>query len=171
MAAEMERTEKPEAGRLGDLYVRYSPDAIRLAYILTGDRDLAEDLVQDAFVKVARRLGHLRHPDAFGAYLRRTVVNLSHNHFRRRRVEHAVLDRLAHAPSSSPNPNEELDDAIHAAILRLPARQREAMVLHFYEDLSDVQTAELLRCRPGTVRSLISRGMTSLRKDLEGVDR
>jgi RNA polymerase sigma factor (sigma-70 family) len=60
---------------------------------------------------------------------------------------------------------------MHEALLRLPERQRAAIVLRFYEDLSDVQTAEVLRCAPGTVRSLVSRGMKTLRTELEGVSR
>jgi RNA polymerase sigma factor (sigma-70 family) len=60
---------------------------------------------------------------------------------------------------------------MHEALLRLPERQRGAIVLRFYEDLSDVQTAEVLRCSPGTVRSLVSRGMKTLRSEFEGAAR
>ena len=60
---------------------------------------------------------------------------------------------------------------MHEALLGLPKRQRAAIVLRFYEDLSDVQTAEILRCSAGTVRSLVSRGMKTLRSKLEGVSR
>ena len=171
ISAEMGREASTEGTRLGELYLRYAPDGIRLAYLLTGDRDLAEDLVQEAFVRVAGRLGHLRQPDAFGFYLRRTIVNLSNSHFRHRRVERAYLLQVAGSREPSPNPNEELDEAMHAAMLRLPERQRAALVLRFYEDLSDVQAAEALRCAPGTVRSLVARGMKTLRADLEGVPR
>ncbi len=65
----------------------------RLAYLLTGDRELAQDLAQDAFVKVLGRFHDLRNRDAFWWYLRRTVVNLANSHFRRRRVERAWLER------------------------------------------------------------------------------
>jgi RNA polymerase sigma factor (sigma-70 family) len=60
---------------------------------------------------------------------------------------------------------------MHEALLRLPERQPTAIVLRFYEDLSDVQTAEILRCSPGAVRSLVSRGLKTLRSELEGVSR
>src|ERR687887_2103997 len=89
----VERMAAPETGRLGDLYLRHADEAVRLAYLLTGDRHLAEDLVQDAFVRLAGRLVHLRDPGAFHAYLRRTIVNLSNSYFRRRRVERAYLER------------------------------------------------------------------------------
>ncbi len=74
-----------EGGRLSDLYRLYADGATRLAYLITGDRALAEDLVQDAFVKLAGRLLHLRDSGGFEAYLRRTVVNLANSHFRRRK--------------------------------------------------------------------------------------
>lgn len=114
---------------------------------------------------------HMRHPDATGAYLRRIIINLSRSHFRHRRVERAYLDRVAHAPESRANPNDDLDESVHLALLRLPERQRAALVLRFYEDLSDNQTAEVMRCTAGNVRSLVSRGMKTLRAELEGVPR
>jgi len=160
-----------ERSSLGDLYARHAPEGIRLAFLLTGDRALAEDLVQDAFARLVGRLRHLRDPGAFGAYLHRTIVNLATSHFRHRRVERAYIERLAGAPDAPTNPNDERDEAMHEALLRLPERQRAAIVLRFYEDLTDVQTSEILRCSPGTVRSLVSRGMKTLRGDLEGVTR
>src|SRR5438093_10662400 len=81
-----------EGGRLAELYVRHSAEATRLAYMLTGDRQLAEDLVQDAFVRLAGRLVHLRDPGAFDAYLRRPIVNLAYSHFRGKRGERSYLD-------------------------------------------------------------------------------
>lgn len=163
--------EGSERGLLSELYVAYAPDGIRLAFLLTGDGALAEDLVQDAFARLVGRLRHLREPNAFWAYLRRTIVNLATSHFRHRRVERAYLERLAAAPSSVTNVNDELDETMHRVLLGLPKRQRAAIVLRFYEDLSDVQTAAVLGCSPGTVRSLVSRGMTTLREGLEGVPR
>ena len=160
-----------ERSTLGDLYVRHAPEGIRLAFLLTGDRALAEDLVQEAFARLVGRLRHLREADAFGAYLRRTIVNLVTSHFRRRRVERVYLESVARRPEVETNPNWELDERMHEALLDLPKRQRAAIVLRFYEDLSDVQTAEIIRCSTGTVRSLVSRGMRTLRSKLEGVSR
>jgi RNA polymerase sigma-70 factor (sigma-E family) len=165
----MAREGALERDRLADLYVAHAPEAIRLAFLLTGDWAMAEDLVQDAFARLVGRLQHLRDPGAFGAYLRRAIVNLAMSYFRHRRVERAYLEREAAAPSRENNPNEDLDETMHAVLLRLPQRQRAAIVLRFYEDLSDVQTAEILRCPAGTVRSLVSRGMKKLRSELEGV--
>jgi len=160
-----------DLGLLSELYVVHAPDGIRLAFLLTGDRALAEDLVQDAFARLVGRLQHLRARDAFAAYLRQTIVNLATSYFRHRRVERAYLERLAAAPSALTNDNDDLDEAMHHVLLRLPPRQRAAIVLRFYEDLSDAQTAEILRCSAGNVRSLVSRGMATLREALEGVAR
>lgn len=160
-----------ERSTLGDLYEQHAPEGIRLALLLTGDRSLAEDLVQEAFARLVGRLRHLRERHAFGAYLRRTIVNLATSHFRRQRVERAYLERVAPRREVQTNFNSELDERMYGALLGLPKRQRAAIVLRFYEDLSDVQTGEILRCSPGTVRSLVSRGMKTLRCDLEGVTR
>jgi RNA polymerase sigma-70 factor (sigma-E family) len=168
MTGGMAHEGAPERDRLADLYVAYAPEGIRLAFLLTGDRALAEDLVQEAFARLVGRLHHLRDPGAFGAYLRRTIVNLATSHFRHRRVERAYLEREAAAPSREGNANEALDEEMHAVLLSLPQRQRAAIVLRFYEDLSDIQTAEILRCSAGTVRSLVSRAMKTLREALEG---
>src|ERR671923_931917 len=93
LSADVDRQAEADGGRLGELYLRHADDAVRLAYLLTGDRALAEDLVQDAFVRLAGRLVHLRDPGAFEAYLRRTVVNLSNSYFRRKRLERSYLAR------------------------------------------------------------------------------
>jgi RNA polymerase sigma-70 factor (sigma-E family) len=165
-----------QAGRLGELYRDHADPALRLAYLLTGDRGLAEDLVQEAFVRVGGRFVHLRDPEAFGAYLRRAVVNLANSHFRRRRVERAYLtratsDAAVRAGSSQAGPPVEDRDQLWQALGRLPQRQRAAIVLRFYEDLSEARIAELLRCRPGTVKSLLSRGLEAMRTDIGGDER
>jgi len=162
----VEQAERGQRAGLAELYVQHAPDGIRLAFLLTGDRALAEDLVQEAFARFVGRLGHLRNPDAFGWYLRRTLVNLSRSHLRHRKVERAYLEGVAANLGRPPTPEGELDERIHEALLRLPDRQRAALILRLYLDLSEGQTAQILRCRPGTVRSLVSRGMRTLRSEL-----
>ena len=156
-----------EAGlrsRLADAYVRSAPGGIRLAFLLTGDRAVAEDLVQEAFVRFVGRFRFLRYPDDFEPYLRRTIVNLSKNHFRRRAVERAYLEREGpRAEDVSTDPDVATYDTLRSALLRLPVRQRTALVLRYFEDLPDATIAELLRCRPATVRSLVARGLEALR--------
>ena len=154
-----------ERSRLGELYERSAPGGIRLAYLLTGDPAMAEDLVQEAFLRFVGRLQHLRDPNAFDAYLRRTIVNLSKNAFRRRATERAHLDReRAGAESARMDPDVVTYETMRSALLTLPERQRAAIVLRYYEDLPEGQIAELLRCRPATVRSLVARGLEALRR-------
>ena len=147
------------------MYVRHAPAAMRLAYVLTADRELAEDLVQEAFVRLAGRFQHLRNRDAFDGYLRRTVVNLFLSHLRRTRVERAFLSRergVAERARVEPADVGQRDE-LWRALQQLPERQRAALVLRFYEDQSERATAETLRCSVPAVKSLVARGMETLR--------
>jgi RNA polymerase sigma-70 factor (sigma-E family) len=157
---------KIEGGVLGELYIRHAPEALRLAYLLTGDPTLAEDLVQDAFVRMAGRMLHLRDPGGFHAYLRTTVVNLARSHHRRREVERRFSERRSAAPIIEP-PDISERDGMRTALMTLPERQRTAIVLRYYADLSEAQTADLMRCRSGAVKSLVARGMSTLRLSVE----
>jgi RNA polymerase sigma-70 factor (sigma-E family) len=151
-------------GRAAELYQRHCSDAIRLAYLLIGDRHLAEDLTQDAFVRLFGRFHDLRKPDAFGFYLRRTVVNLSRDHFRRLQRERAHL-RGQHAQVEQDQSSRiEARDQLLEALQHLPPRQRAAVVLRYCEGLSEHETAELLQTSTGAVNSLVSRGLAALRE-------
>jgi RNA polymerase sigma factor (sigma-70 family) len=133
---------------------RYLP-MVRLATLLVDRVDLAEDITQDAYAVLYRRWDEIDSP---AAYLRLTVVNRSRDALRRRRLdrERPVLVSIAHdAP-------DELTDAIR----RLPARQRVAVVLRFYEDLTVDQIAEAMHTRPGTVKSWLNRAMNRLREEI-----
>jgi RNA polymerase sigma-70 factor (sigma-E family) len=164
MLADMGVDEAGASG-LAELYERSAPAGFRLAYLLTGDRGLAEDLVQEAFLRFVGRLHHLRDPGAFDGYLRRTIVNLSTDVFRRRAVERSYLERrTAELREGRHDPDVAGYTSMRAALLSLPQRQRAAIVLRYYEDLHESEIADLLRCRPATVRSLVARGLDALRK-------
>jgi RNA polymerase sigma-70 factor (sigma-E family) len=163
-----------ERGAMSDLYARYVPAAIRLAYLLTGDRQQAEDLAQEAFVRCTGRFAHLRARAAFDAYLRRAVVNLHTSALRRRRLEREWIrregGRIAHASSAMPDVAGRQD--LWRALGTLPARQRAALVLRYYEDLSETDTATALGCSVAAVKSLVARGSKALRASItEGEDR
>ena len=149
---------------LESLYLQRAPSALRFAYFLSGDQETARDLVQDAFVRVAGRFRYLRRPDAFDDYLRRTIVNLNASRLRRLKVERASLSREAAYPvvgvaERDPGVSEDL----WQAILDLPSRQRAAIVLRFYEDLSEVQAADILNCSVKALNQLVVRAMKTLR--------
>src|SRR5256712_5317824 len=131
----VDRRRDIDTSRLGDLYLRHADEAVRLAYLLTRDRALAEDLVQDAFVRLAGRLVHLRDPGAFDTYLRKTVVNLANSYFRRRRIERRYeLATRGAAPIGVPAHSVEDRQALAAALRKLPQRPRAALACGFYED-------------------------------------
>jgi RNA polymerase sigma-70 factor (sigma-E family) len=162
-----EAIEAGSSGRLESLYRSYSADALRLGYLLTGDRAIAEDLVQDAFVKVFARFRDLRHPEAFWWYLRRTIVNLSHSRLRRLRVEREYLAREGALPRPDGGSHDlEERDRVLAALRVLRPEQRAAIVLRYYEDLSEEDTAEAMGVAVGTVKSLVHRARERLREEL-----
>ena len=137
--------------------------AVRLAYVLTSDADLAEDVVAEAFVKVyvRWRRGEVRD---VGAYLRRAVANEANSRLRRRYLERREATRR-HGDDRGVRLVDDgaADrDEIWTALERLPARQRQAVVLRYYEDLSEAETAEVLGCSVGTVKSQVWRGLRRL---------
>ena len=133
------------------------PTMVRVAYLMTGSGAIAEELVQDSFLRVHQRWGKITHP---GAYTRRSVINACRSHNRRRRLE----DRYArsHGEEVIDLDADELSDALVA----LPHRQRAAVVLRYYQDLGEAEIAEALGCRRGTVGPLITRGLAVLRDSL-----
>src|SRR5215471_313211 len=130
---------------------------VRLAYLLTGHAAVAEELVQDAFVATHRTGGPLEDPYP---YVRRAVVNRCRSWGRRYTVERA------HRPRP-PDPAVLAADEMWDSLAALTVRQRAAIVLRFYEDMPDERIAEILDCRPSTVRSAVHRGLQTLRRVIE----
>jgi RNA polymerase sigma-70 factor (sigma-E family) len=149
------------------LYAATAPRAVRLAYLLTSDRALAEDIVQDAFIRVASRLGGLRDPHAVEAYLRRAVVNevlgRRRSLARRERRERAAVAGPATAQVSPMDTVDQRVDLIQA-LNGLPLQQRVTMLLRYWLDLGEVEIAETMNCAVGTVKSRLSRGLATLRE-------
>lgn len=152
---------------LADLYARHLPKAMRLAYFLTGDREAAEDLAQEAFVRVATRLRGAGAPASFEGYLRSAVVNLHRSKLRRLKLERDWLARERPRTDQAAGGEPIVHDELWRALLALPPRQRAAVVLRYYEDLSERETAELLGCSPGAAGQLVVRAMAFLRDRLD----
>ncbi|MGH9188238.1 MAG: SigE family RNA polymerase sigma factor [Acidimicrobiales bacterium] len=143
-----------------DLFFRAAyPGAVSLAHVLISDRWLAEDLAQDAFSRLHPRFADLDSPAAF---LRTCILNGCRSHHRRRGREQARLRRLTPAVPTTLGALELLD-----ALDRLPIRQKAVLVLRYYEDLSEAEIAAVLDCRPGTVKSLASRGLARLHQEID----
>lgn len=157
-----------DSERLAELYANHIVETRRLAFLLTGSRETADDLAQDAFIRSFGRLVHLRKEGSFRPYLRRTVVNLARMRYRRQAVErrHLSSQKVIRSGPVQDTHDEVLSDAL----MQLPYRQRAAIVLRFYCDLPDEETATVLGCAPGTVRSLISRGLVGLRTSIQDGD-
>jgi len=173
VSATVSRASEQQGRGLAELYERHAPAAVRLAYLMTGDRERSRDIAQEAFVRVAARFRHLRFPDAFDAYLLRTVVNLCTSQFRRERLERDYLEReRSHAvEAASDQADLGARDELVRALRRLPARQRAAVVLRYYEDLSEEAMADAMRVSVPAARSLLSRGMQTLRTMIDREDR
>jgi RNA polymerase sigma factor (sigma-70 family) len=154
--------------RVAELYAAHVPPMRRLAFMMLGGNEAqSEDIVHDAFIRAAARLPELRDPDRFAAYFRRAVVNGVTSMGRRHRVELRWLQTQAATTTESVQ-SDALDRLATAAaaaelLAQLPARQRLAVTARVCLDLSEAQTAALLGCSIGTVKSLTSRGLTSLR--------
>jgi RNA polymerase sigma-70 factor (sigma-E family) len=141
-----------------EFYALTQPRMVRLAVALVSSRSLAEDIVQDAFASSYARFASLDQPEA---YVRRSVVNHAYGVFRRRRVERSKGPMLLDVP------HHREYDTLLAVLDRLPARQRAALILRYYEQCTEQEIAVALNCRPGTVKSLLSRGIAALREVIE----
>lgn len=148
------------SNELTALYQAQHDRLVRLAFVLTGSREVAEDVVQDSFVRLYKHWDAADQPER---YVRQIVVNECRSHHRRAGRERDRRAKLYVVDSTYDRHGVELADVL----LELPYRQRAAIVLRFYSDLGEVEIAEVLGCRPGTVGSLIHRGLERLRKVIE----
>ena len=139
---------------------------MRTAYLLTGDRGYAEDLVQSALEKTHRRWSRVSTMDAPVAYVRRAMVNTATSWRRRRRVSEVPL-LLTDAPAGDPYAPIDQRQQMLAALRTLPPRTRAVLVLRYFADLSEAETAETLGCSVGSVKSQASRGLARLRDQIE----
>lgn len=154
-----------EALRAG--FERHYGALVRFCALVSGEPHAAEDLAQEAFVRAADRIERVG-ADKVGAYLRRTALNVWKNRLRRLAVERRARAREPERPLGGSPPEER--DVVWSAVRRLPAGQRACLVLRYYEDLSERETAEVLGCSVGTVKSQTSRALTRLRKELKDED-
>jgi RNA polymerase sigma factor (sigma-70 family) len=154
------------------MYETYRQDALRLATALTGDAALAPDIVQTAFVRLLSTYRDLREPDLFYAYLRKTIVNLVRDSGRRAAVERRALGRLlGRRQDRAGHPDEAARFGSFAYLIdlirSLPQRQRTVLVLRYFEDLSEEQTAQVMGVSVSAVKALTNRAMTRLRESYE----
>lgn len=136
-----------------------------------GDPHVAAELAQEALVRLCADWDRVRQLAAPGAWLHRVAINLASSHYRRRRAERGAVARFGRRQVEDAGGDLAGALAVRRAVAALPLRQRTALVLRYYSDLSVEQTAEAMGCAPGTVKSLTSQALTALRAGAGLVDR
>jgi RNA polymerase sigma-70 factor (sigma-E family) len=158
---------------IAELYTAHWTGLVRLAWLLLRDDQLAEEVVQDAFIAVHRRWDTIRDRGRADAYLRRAVVNGARSSLRHRGVEERYLareqgERTAYGAGAEPGPEDralehETHDAMLTALGRLPQRQREVLTMRYYLDLTEAEIADALEISAGSVKAHAHRGLATLR--------
>ena len=171
VTADLERIPRAEPFGEGlvELYRAYAGDLFEMLWVFVGDRATAEDLVQEAFLRLHRAWPRIERGDAVRAYLRSIAFNLARSGFRRRLV--ALRHRPAAAPhAASPEvdvvPREDQQE-VAAALRTLPARQRQCVVLRYWTELGDREIAAELGISVNSVKTHLRRGLAAMEKQLE----
>ncbi|MEV4693155.1 SigE family RNA polymerase sigma factor [Micromonospora echinospora] len=153
-----------DAGFRDFVEVRYT-DLLRTAYLLTGDRDAAADLVHEALIKVMRNWRRMDEPMA---YVRRAMVNERTSRWRRLRLRELLTSSVPERPGPDSTEHVAVRDELLTALDRLPVRMRTVLVLRYWEDLPEAEVAAVMGCAVGTVKSQAARGLARLRVVLDG---
>lgn len=150
-----------DRGSFEDFVRGRSTALLRTAYLLTGDRGHAEDLLQGVLERMARRWPTIR--ESREAYARRALVNAATNRWRQRRPATVEFSEGHHPSVPDVSVGVAVRDQLIRGLLSLPPRQRAVLVLRYFEDLNEAETAQVLDCSVGTVKSQASRGLERLR--------
>ena len=163
------RREPPAVGdpAFHEYVTSRSGSLLRMAYLLTRNRADAEDLVQAALAKTYQAWDRIEDRAAVDGYVRRAMVNTHISWWRRRRVEEYPTDEIPDQPVIDHASDSAVQDALRRAIERLPQRMRAAVVLRYYEDMSEAEIANVLGVSLGTVKSTVSRAVAKLRIDAD----
>jgi RNA polymerase sigma-70 factor (sigma-E family) len=154
-----------------EFYAAARDDCLRVVLTVVADRDLAQDLVAEAFTRAWRSWPMVREHPAARAWIVRTALNAHVSWWRRRRREiRREITVASHDGREAASSHPALDSFLAAALRRLPARQREVIALRVLLDLDTATTAETLGMPRGTVASHLSRGLATLRRELPSVE-
>jgi RNA polymerase sigma-70 factor (sigma-E family) len=165
----LERGATPSAGdpAFREYVASRGAALLRMALLLTHNLADAEDLVQVALAKTYQAWDRIEDRGAVDGYVRRAMVNTHISWWRRRRVEEYPTDDIPERAVADHAGDGELQDALRRAIERLPRRMRAAVVLRYYEDMTEAEIANVLGVSQGTVKSTVSRAVAKLRIDAE----
>ncbi|GAA1618469.1 SigE family RNA polymerase sigma factor [Nonomuraea maheshkhaliensis] len=142
------------------------PALLRAAHQLTGHPLDAEDLLQSALAKTYLAWDRIEDRNALDGYVRRAMVNINISQWRRRKLEEYPSDELPEPAAREALPAPEIHEALEQALRELPERMRAAIVLRYYEDMTEPEIARTLGISVGTVKSTVSRAMAKLRRSL-----
>jgi RNA polymerase sigma-70 factor (sigma-E family) len=140
---------------------------LRMAFMLTGNRADAEDLVQAALAKTYLAWGKINDRAALDAYVRRAMVNTHISWWRRRKLEEFPTDELPDQAVADHSGESDMAEVVRRALDRLPRRMRAAVMLRYFEDMTEPEIAAALGISLGTVKSTVSRAVARLRIDAE----
>lgn len=150
------------------LFARHSRRVLQTAYLITGSPTAAEDILQEAFTQTFRAITQLREPAAFSAWLYRTTVRAARKALQREQQERQATVRVAGEGERAQPPQDavEVRQLIWAAISALPEQQRIAVILHYFQDRSVAEIAQVLEAPEGTVKSWLHRARGALASQL-----
>jgi RNA polymerase sigma-70 factor (sigma-E family) len=162
---------QPSDEEFAELVEAVWPGLYRTAYLMLGEHQLAEDLVQTALVKLVRVWSRIERQDDPYVYARAVLANTAASRWRRRR-RYDELTAGQRDPTPAPDPAVAvvLRDAVWQALQTLPPRTRAVLVLRYFEDFTEAQIASTLGCSVGSVKSQASRGLSRLRGKLDAAD-
>lgn len=147
-----------------DYVAARSPALLRTAYLITGNRADAEDLLQTALAKTYLAWSRIRDKESVDAYVRRVLVTTHTSIWRRHRhLTTTPVEHLPEVPGRDATRDSDLHDALWSALRSLPVKMRAAVVLRYYEDLTEAAAADVLGCSVGTVKSQTARALAKLR--------
>lgn len=165
----LERARLDKGEEAAALFRQHYTPMCRLAFLILGDPHVAEEVVMDAMLKTFSGWRRIRDASSTEAYVKRAVVNGCRSRIRRKSVESragAVLRGRVRRPGEWDDPGLETKRDVWNAVLALPERQRACVVLLYYQDLPEVEIAELMECSIGTVKSQLHKARTKLQKSL-----
>ena len=154
---------KRDVAAFSELVAARSPALLRTAFLVVGDHQLAQDLLQESLVKTYVAWPRLRDVTKAEAYVRRTMVTTAISWRRRRSFHERPVDDVPSRWDADPAEGLAVHDLVWEQVCSLPPRQRAALVLRYYEDLTEGETAEVLGCLVGTVKSQVSAALGKLR--------
>jgi RNA polymerase sigma-70 factor (ECF subfamily) len=169
--ADVEKVLAGEVSAFESIVRRWQGPLVNLAYRFCRDRSRAEEMAQDAFLRAYRGLGQWRKDAAFSTWLFAVATNLYRSQLRRIPAQTISIEDVARVQVSSPADGclaeVDRDDAVRKAVLTLPAKYREAVILFYFHDMDIAAAARSLALPEGTVKARLSRGREMLRQKLQ----